>query len=468
MTSEDAYRQALDYLYSFVDYSLTRSFRNTGDAFDLRRMESLLNRLGNPHLKFPVVHLAGTKGKGSTAALIASALQAAGHKTGFYTSPHLQEFNERVQVNGWMISNDRLVELVEKLRPHAEALQRITTFELTTALAFLYFAEEEVDIAVVEVGLGGRLDATNLVHPLVSVITSLSMDHMAVLGDTLSKIAYEKAGIIKPGRPVVVAPQKDEALRVVQQVAEERLSTLTVLGHDYHYASLDHSLAGQRLYVWADEDQDRMDAFIEGQSQEWSPIELSIPLLGYHQIENAATAYAALQIIHKEGIQVSLENILAGFAGVFWPGRFEVLRQNPPVIVDSAHNRDSALKLRLALEDYLPGKQVVLLFGVSEDKDVEGIFAELLPRVKRVVATESIHPRAMKADDLVKMVHRYGRPAESILPIEAALERALEIAGNDSAVLVTGSLFIAAGARDAWKILGYPLREFSSLPITKG
>jgi dihydrofolate synthase/folylpolyglutamate synthase len=291
---------------------------------------------------------------------------------------------------------------------------------------------------------------------------------MAVLGDTLSKIAYEKAGIIKPGRPVVVAPQKDEALRVVQQVAEERLSSLTVLGHDYHYASLDHSLANQRLYVWADEDQDRMDAFIEGQSQEWSPVELSIPLLGYHQIENAATAYAALQIIHKEGIQVSLENILAGFAGVFWPGRFEVLRQNPPVIVDSAHNRDSALKLRLALEDYLPGKQVVLLFGVSEDKDVEGIFAELLPRVKRVVATESIHPRAMKADDLVKMVHRYGRPAESILPIEAALERALEIAGNDSAVLVTGSLFIAAGARDAWKILGYPLREFSSLPITKG
>ncbi len=469
MTTTDAYQRALDFLYSFVDYSLTRSFRTTGDeTFDLRRMESLLARLGNPHQKFPVVHLAGTKGKGSTAALMASALRAAGYKTGFYTSPHLQEFNERIQVNGHMISNDRLVELVEVLKPHAEAVQRITTFELTTALAFLYFVAEEVDVAVVEVGLGGRLDATNLVTPLVSVITSLSLDHMAVLGDTLSKIATEKAGIIKPGRPVVVAPQKDEALRVVRQIAEERSSALTILGQDYHYAPVGHSLAEQRLCVWSNDDQERMDAYIEKGSSDWKPVELSIPLLGYHQIENAATAYAALQVVSKAGLPVSLNALQQGFADVFWPGRFEVLRQDPPVIVDSAHNRDSALKLRLALEDYLPGKQVILLFGVSEDKDVEGIFAELLPRIHRVVATESIHPRAMKADDLVKLAHRYARPAEAVLPIEAGLERALELAGSDCAVLVTGSLFIAAGARDAWKILGYPLREFTSLPITKG
>jgi dihydrofolate synthase/folylpolyglutamate synthase len=199
-----AYQEALDYLYSFVDYSLTRSFRYTPDKFDLGRMVRFLQLLGDPHQSYQVIHVAGTKGKGSTAALIASTLRAAGYKTGFYTSPHLQDYTERIQVDGQPIPPGDLAALVEELKPVVAQIERLTTFEITTALGFLYFARQKVDVAVAEVGLGGRLDATNVVDPLVSVITSLSLDHMAVLGDTLPKIAFEKAGIIKPGRPVVL------------------------------------------------------------------------------------------------------------------------------------------------------------------------------------------------------------------------------------------------------------------------
>ncbi len=208
---DEAYQKALDYLYSYVDYSLTRNLRYSPDKFNLGRMVELMDRLGNPHSQYPVIHIAGTKGKGSISALIASSLQAAGYKTGLYTSPHLQDYTERIQVNRQQIPQEELVTLLEEIKPHAEQIERITTFELTTALGFLYFARQKVNAAVIEVGLGGRLDATNIVNPLVSIISSLSLDHMAVLGDTLALIAGEKAGIIKPGRPVVLAPQREEA-----------------------------------------------------------------------------------------------------------------------------------------------------------------------------------------------------------------------------------------------------------------
>jgi dihydrofolate synthase/folylpolyglutamate synthase len=212
MTDETLYQQALDYLFSFVDYSLVRSLRFTEGKFDLGRMGQFLELLGNPQNDYPVVHVAGTKGKGSVCALCASGLRAAGYRVGLYTSPHLQDYAERIQVDGQPISHDELVALLEEIKPSIEKVHELTTFEITTALAFLYFSRKKVQAAVVEVGLGGRLDATNLVDPAVSVITTLSYDHMAVLGDTLDKIATEKAGIIKPSKPVVSAPQKDEAL----------------------------------------------------------------------------------------------------------------------------------------------------------------------------------------------------------------------------------------------------------------
>lgn len=463
MNIEIEYQSALNYLYSFVDYSLTRAFRYSPEKFDLGRMASLLEMLDHPERKYPVIHLAGTKGKGSTAAMIASALRASGYKTGFYTSPHLQDFTERIQVNGQTISPASIVRLVERLKPYAEQIRQITTFELTTALAFDYFAEQQVEVAVVEVGLGGRLDATNLVDPIVSVITSISYDHMAVLGNTLSKIAFEKGGIIKPGKPVVLAPQKEEALRVLEQIARERKSPVVKVGDDYRFAPLVHSLEGQSLWIWKADEQSNMDLYIEGENTYgWQPVEIFIPLLGLHQVENAATAYAALRVAIEQGLHIQETDIYEGFRQVFWPGRFEVMRRDPPLIVDSAHNRDSALKLRIAIDDYLGGWPVFLVFGASEDKDIEGMFAELLPRVDRLIVTESFHPRAIKAEKLVELAHRFGRSAQKVLPIESALEKALELAGSQNAVVVAGSLFVAAAARETWQRMGQPLRIFET------
>ncbi len=448
---EIAYQQALDYLYSFVDYSLTKQLQYSPEKFDLSRMQTLLDRMGHPEREYKVIHVAGTKGKGSTAAMIASGLEAAGFTVGFYTSPHLIDYVERIQVNSSSIPRAELVALLDELKPLVAEIERLTTFEITTALAFLYFARKNVDVAVVEVGLGGRLDATNVVEPLVSVITSLSYDHMAVLGNTLGQIAFEKAGIIKPGRPVVLSPQREEARLVVEQVSAERGSRLWMAGRDFFFAPWAHSLEQQSLLVWNAGEQEHVDTFIESDGRsEWKPLQLTIPLLGNHQVENAATAYAALQVARSEGLDISEQALQTGFLNVQWPGRFELLRRDPPVIIDSAHNRDSALKLRLTMEDYLPGKPVILLFGASEDKDVYGMFAELMPRVRRVVATQSVHPRAMEAARLVELAHRFGRPATMVLPVEDALEKALELAGEDAAVVAAGSLFIAAAVRQAW------------------
>lgn len=452
MGIEQQYQEALDYLYSYVDYSLTRSMRNAAKNFNLGRVNILLHLLGDPHLQYKVIHVAGTKGKGSTSAMMASALRAGGYQVGFYTSPHLSDYCERIQINGEPVSHSRLVELVEEIKPCVDQVEKITTFEITTALGFLYFAQEAVDVAVIEVGLGGRLDATNVVSPLVSVITSLSLDHINVLGDTLAKIAVEKAGIIKEGRPVVLSPQREEARLVVTRIAEERQSPLVLVGHDYLFAPWSHSLSGQSLLVWPAADQPLVDSFIEtGGRENWEPLRLTLPLLGHHQVENAATAYAALQIAKSEGLKISEADIIRGFSDVYWPGRFEVLRRSPLFIVDSAHNRNSALKLRQAIDDYLPGLPVILIFGASEDKDVKGMFAELLPRVRQVIATESIHPRAMNADQLVDLAHRFGRPAQKILPIEKAVDHALELAGDEIAIVAAGSLFVAAAVRDIWE-----------------
>lgn len=459
---ETAYQEALDYLYHFVDYSLVRNFRNAPDRFNLDRMVKMLDLLGNPHKKYPIIHIAGTKGKGSTSAFTASALMAAGYRVGFYTSPHLQDFSERIQVNGVNITHEEIVEYVNLIKPITEQIEMLTWFELTTAMAFLHFARQNANVAVVEVGLGGRLDATNVVDPLVAIITSLSYDHMNILGDTLAKIAGEKAGIIKTDRPVVLAPQKDEARHVVENTAKEKNAPVSEVGRDVLYSTISHSLEKQNFVVWNREDQSKMDQYLDSNGKgDWRPLELTIPLLGLHQVENAVTAFTALQIAEKEGLKVGLDAIVKGFANVKWPGRFEVLCRKPLVIIDSAHNRDSALRLRLALDDYLPGMDVVLVFGASEDKDIDGMFAELLPRVKQVVATQSIHPRAIEAEKLVEMAHQHGCAAQAVTPVEAALEKAVSLTNYEGAVVVCGSLFVAAAAREAWNHLSLCITEKS-------
>ena len=464
MDTELAYNQALDYLYSFVDYSLKKSSELAKADFNLDRMRALMVLLGSPEQKYPILHVAGTKGKGSTCALMASALTAAGYKTGLYTSPHLQDYVERIQIDRRPVSHAQLVELVEQVKPAVSKIPKLTTFEITTAIGFLYFAQQNVEAAVIEVGLGGRLDATNVVTPIVSVITSLSYDHMAVLGNTLTLIAREKAGIIKPGIPVVSSLQKDEARAVLERVAKEQHAPLTLVGRDVLFKAGPHSLDGQTLSVSRKQETEGKEQEAEN-SQE--SVILRVPLLGQHQVVNAATAYAALK---ASGLKASDKAIRKGFADVTWPCRFEIVRRpvprartgttslepglprEPAVILDSAHNQDSFEKLAQTLEDYFPGRPVILIFGSSEDKDVAGMLAALKGRLKLVLATKAVHPRAIEPEKIVETANRIGVRAEAAAPVEAALARALALAaGGAEIVLSAGSMFVTAEVKTAWE-----------------
>jgi dihydrofolate synthase/folylpolyglutamate synthase len=446
---EYKYQESLDFLYSFIDYSLKKNFRYAPDKFNLDRMRAFMAYLGDPHKDYKIIHIAGTKGKGSVSALCTNVLAAHGYRTGLYTSPHMVDFTERIQINGQEILKNELVEIVESFKLITEKVPEITTFELTTALAFVYFSNHQVDYAVIEVGLGGRLDATNIVDPLISVITSISYDHVQILGNTLSEIAAEKGGIIKTGKPVVIAPQKDEARLRLEQIAQAKNAPIIQVGRDYLYAADAHSLESQSFLVWTPNEQPLVDEFIETAGRyPWSPTRLRIPLLGFHQVENAATAYATLKTIEKFGVDISQNAYREGFTNVKWPGRMEILRKHPPLVIDSAHNRYSTQKLRQAMDDYFPGLPIVLVFGASEDKDIEGMFQELLPRVRQVITTQSSHPRSIDPDSLVELVHRFGRSAKSITLIEDALALALQEAGQESVILVTGSVFVAAAARE--------------------
>jgi dihydrofolate synthase/folylpolyglutamate synthase len=439
MDNEPAYNQALDYLYSFVDYSLKKSSELAKADFNLDRMRALMVLLGNPEMKYPIIHVAGTKGKGSTCAMIASALTANGFKTGLYTSPHLQDYVERIQIDGKPISHDQLVELVEQVKPHVAVVPKLTTFEITTAIGLLNFARQKVEAAVIEVGLGGRLDATNIVTPQVSVITSLSYDHMAVLGNTLTLIASEKAGIIKPDVPVVSAPQKEEALVVLEKVTGKYHVPMTLVGREVIFEAGEHSLEGQTLRI-----SHRPSSTVQEKS-----VILRIPLLGMHQVINAATAYSALKV---SGLRVNDEDIARGFAKVYWPCRFEIVRNEPPVILDSAHNQDSFEKLDQTLEEYFPDRSIILIFGSSEDKDIAGMLEALKSRIKLILATRAVHPRAIAPENIIETANRLGVMAEATACVQDALTRAMDLAEVGREIIVSaGSMFVTAEVRTAWE-----------------
>jgi dihydrofolate synthase/folylpolyglutamate synthase len=449
--SHPAYREALDYLYSFVDYSLERYYRYTADRFNLDRVRQLLHAIGDPHLAYPTIHVAGTKGKGSVSALCASVLKAAGYRPGLYTSPHLVRLTERIRIDGEEIAEEAVVELVEALRPHVAQIPELTMFEILTALGLLHFARQGIQFGVIEVGLGGRLDATNVLSPIVSVITSLSYDHMQLLGNSLSDIAREKAGIIKPGVPLVVAPQQYEAARVVEEVARERGAPLVQVGRDWLFAPGARDLDRQSLFIWPAREQGLMDAFVDSAGgEEWAPPRYEIPLLGYHQVINAAVAYAALQVVREKGFAIEEAAIQAGYRSVSWPGRFQILWRSPVVLVDSAHNRDSALRLRIALDDYFPGKPVTLVFGALADKDIPGMLAELLPRVSRLILTQAMHPRAATPDELAELAHGYGWRVSKIVPAPEAVRQAIRRSRPGEVIVIAGSLTVAGEVLAAW------------------
>lgn len=433
------YRESLNYILSFTDFEKLPGSAYAAANFDLRRMLELLSMLGNPHLSPRTVHVAGTKGKGSTAAMIASALSIAGYRTGLYTSPHLHSFRERMAVDGEAIGEDEFAALTDRVKPAVEEVNRrhdygeLTTFEILTAIAFLFFTEQGADSQVLETGLGGRLDATNVVVPELCVLTSISMDHAEVLGDSLAKIAEEKAGIIKKGAQVISAPQHPDAARAIMDACRRNEISPVVIGHDVTWRKTAFDISGQSFEV-------------KGAT---GSLTLTIPLLGAHQLENAATAVAAL-----EALGVESGAIERGLAQVRWPGRLEVLKREPVVMVDAAHNADSARRLKEAIAEHFGHERLVLILGASSDKDVAGMVTELVPMASDVIATRSRHPRALAPQSLLDELKGHGIEGVMSENVADAVELALEIAGPNDLICVAGSLFVAAQAKE--HVLGIP------------
>ena len=436
MNIEQAYQDSLDFIYSFIENSVTHQHPPSLIETDLSRMTRLLEKLGQPHKDFPSVHVAGSKGKGSVSVFCATSLQAAGYKVGLFTSPHLQDFEERIQIDRVPIPRDRLVALIDEIKPHVTSIPGLNTFEITTVLSFLYFSREEVEIAVIEVGLGGRLDATNVITPKVSIISALFLEHTKILGETLPEIAFEKGGIIKQNVPVVLSPQRDDALAVISDIAKNKRAPLILVGKDYEFKRKEASLDHQLFSIKSKNPAETKD--------------FKIGLLGRYQIENATAAYAALQVLRKQGVKIPETAIIEGFESTIWPARFEILSVDPPIVIDSAHTPDSARKLMQAVNEYFPKMPIILVLGVSEDKNISGIIEELLPNTIQIFCTQSTHPRAIDANTLLEFTVSYGVPVKVCIPVGDALQEARLIGGNRAVVLVTGSIFVAATARIAW------------------
>ncbi len=442
------YQQAIDYINSYTDYEKV-GMPHDPAFYDLRRVDELLSLLGNPHQKAASIHITGTNGKGSVAVMMASSLTANGYRTGLYTSPHFHTWRERVRVDSELISEVELARLVTELKPQLEAVNRrakygkLTTFEFLTALAFAYFGQRGVRFQVLEVGLGGKFDATSVITPLVSIITPISFDHTDVLGSTLKEIAAEKCGIIKPDGTVVIAPQPPEAARVIRESCRQRRARLLTVGKDVTWQGLSSGLDGQRLRV-----QGRRDSY-----------ELFIPLLGEHQQVNAATAVAALEVIADNGFEIAKEKVAKGLERVSWPGRFQILSRRPLLVVDGGHNIGAARSLTQSIRHYLDYKRAILVMGTSHDKDIAGLVAELAPLFDQVIVTRSQHPRALAPAALAAEFARRGVKAQLVGDVPSALSRALSLAGEEDLVCVAGSLFIVGEAMTAAEKL-FPVAEF--------
>lgn len=417
----------------------------TSEDFKLDRMRKLMDLLGNPQKGLRFIHVAGSKGKGSTSAMIAAILQAAGYKAGLFTSPHLTRVEERIRIQGEEISGSVLDELLLVIRRAlgAEPLQVLgfvpTFFEVATAVAFLHFAREKVDFAILEVGLGGRLDSTNVCNPLVSIITSISFDHEAQLGNTLEKIAWEKAGIIKPGIPVLTTVGQTEAIRVIRDVAFSMNARVVEAP-----AEISWSYIPGRFHVGIMEPS-RITAVTSG--RRWPEITLS--LLGAHQAANASLALACVQELEKQGVVIPLEAVRQGLANTRWPGRMEVAGTEPLVVLDCAHNRASASAFMQTIKASFPPGPKTLLFGASADKDIQGMFREFAGFFDRVVFTQSLHsPRASKPAELAKSWLSLDKIQPQIEPsLENALELALQLTPKNGILCVTGSVFLVGEVR---------------------
>jgi dihydrofolate synthase/folylpolyglutamate synthase len=433
------YSEAEQYLNTFANYEQIPGVSYAPSDYDLRHLQELLRRMGNPELAANTIHVAGTKGKGSVAAMIAQVLTTSGYKTGLYTSPHFQTLRERIIIDGDMISETEFAAAITETKPFIESMNRdrafrqLTYFEALTALAFAHFRKERAVFQVLEVGLGGRLDATNVVpNPLVCIITSISLDHTQILGNSLGQIAREKAGIIKRGCWVVISPQPEAAAAVIHDVCREKKARVVEVGKDVTWQRVSGDLHSQSF-------------LIEGRKRRY---QVTIPLLGDFQLENAATAAAALEILVSLGFVVPRTDMEAGFAQVKWPGRFQVLREHPVVLVDGAHNVASMKRLVSNVKVYFADKRVILVFGTSVDKDIRGIINELAGFSPQVMVTQASHSRAAPAPIVAAEFAKHGVTPEVKRTVAEAISRALSMAGETDVVCVTGSLFVVAQALD--------------------
>jgi dihydrofolate synthase/folylpolyglutamate synthase len=453
-----AYQNALAYLYSRLNYERTDSMPYHAADLKLDRMLQLLELLGNPQQHAPIVHVAGTKGKGSTAHFLSSILTCAGYRTGCFTSPHLLSIEERFAIDGQPCRPQELVRWVDRLRDVVAQMEGDrpgqsaggpTFFELTTAIAFLHFQALETDFTVLEVGLGGRLDSTNVCQPRVSVITSISFDHMRQLGNTLAAIAAEKAGIIKRGVPVVSGVTQDEPRQVIEHVAVCQGAPLRCLGRDFDYAYYppDAACAGE---------QPRMDYYHgAGERAERHAQQVALSALGAHQAANAAVAWAACELLVEQGFPISQAAICQGLATGRCPARIEVLREQPTLIVDTAHNAASIEALVRVLGESFSQRPRTLILAATRGKDVDGMLHALVPEFDTIICTQYLkNPRGMPADELLRSARRIATAEGCLVDLrvcpspKAAWMRAQADHATDGVICATGSFFLAAEIKE--------------------
>ena len=451
------YADAVEYILSFAGFERSAA-RRVPEAFALDRINSLMTRLGQPQDGRLTVHVAGSKGKGSTAAMIESVLRAGGHRTGFFSSPHIHDFNERIRLDGRPLAPQRFADLVAQLRPTidaelAENPGRLSTFEILTVMAFIVFREEDVQAQVIEVGLGGRLDCTNVIREkAVAIVTALSKEHVHVLGDDIRKIAWEKAGIVHAATGgVVLGPQRSpEAAATVREHAAGVSAPLIDVRERYAWEPAGLEPAGQwfrlrRLQPAPDEPAETLHL---------------LPLLGLHQIENAATALAAIDELRRQGVGFAGGALHTGLATVDWPARLETIAHDPRVVIDGAHNEESLTRVLDSLPRYFSYDRLIAVVGVLGDKDLGGMAARLAQDAAAVVVTAADHPRSCSAQDAAQAFAAL-IPELVVEPrVATAVETARSLAGPKDLVCVLGSLFVAAEAR------AYIQRQTGSRPTS--
>lgn len=410
-----------------------------GIKLGLKRIERLCELLGNPEKDLKIIHVAGTNGKGSTVTFISSILRSCGYKVGIYTSPYLERFTDRIKINDDEISQEDFAALVTRIKPLAdkmteEGLDHLTEFEIITACALEYYKEKKVDFAVLEVGLGGRFDATNVVNPILSVITTINYDHMEILGDTLSKIAYEKAGIIKPGKPVVLYPQVNEALFVLLDIASNRKSKV------YPVSSMKYTIKS-----------DTTDGITFDCTGFNKYENLKIKLLGGHQVLNAMTAIKSIEVMQSLGYKISSDAIYSGLYNAVWPGRFEILNTDPYIVLDGGHNIQGVGSLVKSVKKYFKGKKINIVCGMLKDKKYNEMVDELLTISSNFITVRPDSPRALSAEDLKSIFEKHDNGSEVAVKdaptIKDAVEMGLKLNGKDEVLVFCGSLYMIGLAR---------------------